>query len=345
MVQTGEKGIECPPPRGKSVPRHRGGASPARAPEVIAAGVALVAALAALLWGCSRGPERRSDAEVVVAEVDGTLVVLSDVKREILSMRGYAPSLEVKGPTRAEVSEAMRLLIERTIVLREGERLGVTVSEAVLEEEMMRIRGDFPPGGLEKALLQVGMDTGMWREQLRRSLLYRKSSEAIAASLATVTPQEVQAEFRKVGKPPLRPERIRVRQYLFDSAELASAARETLAKGGPPDGNGDVSIPGVDLGFFSREELPPELPEDLFRLMVGEVSEPAPREGSVSLFQVTERVAGGPQTLSTEEARIREELLAPRKEEAFRRWLSETTAQANVKVRAELLEKLAEGKT
>jgi len=29
----------------------------------------------------------------VVAEVNGTLVVLSDVKREILSMRGYTPSL------------------------------------------------------------------------------------------------------------------------------------------------------------------------------------------------------------------------------------------------------------
>jgi parvulin-like peptidyl-prolyl isomerase len=281
----------------------------------------------------------------VVAEVDGTPVVLSDVKREILAMRGYAPSLEAKGPTRTEVSEAMRLLIERAVVLREGERRGVAVSDAALEEEMMRIRGDFPPGGLEKVLLQVGMDTGMWREQLRRSLLYRKSSEAIASSLATVTPREVQAAFRKKGKPGTRPERIRVRQYLFDSAERASSAREALARGGSPDRSGDVGTSGVDLGFFSREELPPELPADLFRLMQGEVSEPVPREGSVSLFQVTERAAAGPQTREAEEARIREELLVPRREEAFRRWLSEATAQSRVKVRAELLEKLAEGKT
>ncbi|HEX9191377.1 MAG TPA: peptidylprolyl isomerase [Candidatus Deferrimicrobiaceae bacterium] len=314
-------------------------------PGRIAAGVAMVAALAALLWGCSRGPEKRSDAEVVVAEVDGTLIVLSEVKREILSMRGYTPSLEAKGPTRAEVAEAMRMLIERAIVLREGERRGVTVSDAALEEEMMRIRGDFPPGGLEKALLQVGMDTGMWRERLRGSLLYRKSAEAIAAPLVTVTPQEVQAAFRRMGKPGTRPERIRVRQYLFDSAELASSAREALAGGGSPDGSGDVEIPGVDLGFFSREELPPELPADLFRLMEGEVSAPVPREGTVSLFQVTEREAAGPQTLSTEETRIREELLVPRREEAFRRWLSEAAARSSVKVRAELLEKLAEGKT
>jgi foldase protein PrsA len=318
---------------GRNVLRHEG----------IAAGVALVAALAALLWGCSRGPEKKSDAEVVVAEVDGTLIVLSEVKREILSMRGYTPSLEARGPSRAEVSEAMRLLIERAIVLREGERRGVTVTDASLEEEMMRIRGDFPPGGLEKALLQVGMDTAMWREQLRRSLLYRSSAEAIAASLVTVTPLEVQAAFRRKGKPGNRPERIRVRQYLFDSPELASSARDALARGGSPDAGGDLSAAGVDLGFFSREELPPELPADLFRLMKGEVSDPVPGEGSVSLFQVTEREAPGPKTLETEEARIREEILVPRREEAFRQWLSGATARSSVRVRAELLEKLAGG--
>ena len=280
-----------------------------------------------------------------MAEVNGTLVVLSDVKREILSIRGYTPSLESKGPTRTEVSEAMRLLIERAIVLREGERRGVVVSDAALEEETMRIRGDFPPGGLEKALLQVGMDTGMWREQLRRSLLYRKSAEAIVASIATVTPQEVQAALSVRGKPGTRPERIRVRQYLFDSVEHASSAREALAGKASPDGSGDAATSGVDLGFFSREELPPELPADLFRLMEGEMSEPVSRDGSASLFQVTEREAAGPETAEAEEARIREELLVPRREEAFRRWLSEATAQASVKVRAELLEKLAEGKT
>ena len=308
----------------------------------IAAGVALIAALAALIWGCSRGPETRSDAEVIVAEVDGTLIVLSDVKSEILSLRGYTPSLEAKGPTRGEVSDAMRLLVDRTVVLREGERRGVAVSDAELEAEVMRIRQDFPPGGLEKALLQVGVDTKAWREQLRRSLLYRKSTEAIADSLATVTPQEVEAVFRKERKPGILPERIRVRQYLFDSQESARSARETLAKGGIPDGNGDSSA-GVDLGVFSRDDLPPELPQELFRLKEGGVSEPVAREDSVSLFQVTKRDPARAPTLQTEEARIREMILIPRREAAFREWLSATLAKSNVKVRAELLDKLTGG--
>jgi len=48
-------------------------------------------------------------------------------------MRGYAPSLEAKGPTRTESPSDAAALIERAVVLREGERRGVAVSDAALE--------------------------------------------------------------------------------------------------------------------------------------------------------------------------------------------------------------------
>ena len=307
--------------------------------------------VAALLWACSPAPSSRPDAEVVVAEVDGAPIVLKDVKNEILSMRGYTPSLEARGPSRGEVSEAVRRAIERTIVLREGQRRGVTLPAGSLEEEVMRFRADFPPGGLEKALLQAGMEPDAWREQLRRSLLYRRSADAIAASGATVTPQEVEAAFRKERNPATVPERIRLRQYLFDSAEGAAVAREKLRAGrrvggdaGDPGDPGDPSGEGVDLGFFRRDELPPELPAGVFDLPVGGVSEPVSVEGVTSLFQVTRREAARAQTLHGEEARIRESILAPRREAAFRRWLAQATSGAKVKVHAELLQKLVEGK-
>ena len=134
-----------------TAPGERGKASPAHA--VI--GFALVAVL---LWSCSPSRSNRSDAEVVVAEVDGAPVVLKDVKNEILSMRGYTPSIEARRPSRGEVSEAVRRAIERTIVLREGQRRGVALPAGALDEEVMRFRADFPPGGLEKALLQSGME-------------------------------------------------------------------------------------------------------------------------------------------------------------------------------------------
>jgi peptidyl-prolyl cis-trans isomerase D len=141
------------------------------------------------------------------------------------------------------------------------------------------------------------------------------------------------------------PERIRVRQYLFDSAERAAVARAKLQAGRPVGGDaGDRSVEGVDLGFFRRDELPPELPAGMFDLPEGGVGEPVPGEGVTSLFQVTRREAAREQTLRSEEARIRESILAPRREAAFRRWLAQATAEARVKVNAELLQKLVEEK-
>jgi hypothetical protein len=307
--------------------------------------VARFALVVAFLWGCSPAPSNRPDAEVVLAEVDGAPIVLKDVKNEILSMRGYTPSLEARGPSRGEVSEAVRRAIERTVVLREGERRGITLPAGSLEEEVMRFRADFPPGGLEKALLQAGMEPEAWREQLRRSLLYRRSADAIAAAGATVTPQEVEAAFLKERRPLTVPERIRVRQYLFESAERAAAAREKLQSGEPVGGDaGDPSGEGVDLGFFHRDDLPPELPAGVFDLPEGGVSEPVAGDGVTSLFQVTRRETARAQTLRGEETSIRESLLAPRREAAYRRWLAQATAGAKVKVHAELLQKLVEEK-
>jgi len=322
----------CSPPPGRD---RRGGGKPS---------VVLVAVLAALMSACSREPSGRSDAEVVIAEVDNAAITLRDVRNEVLSMRGYAPSLEAKGAGRREVSEAIRLLVERSIVLREGERRGISVSSSELEEEVMRFRADFPPGGLEKALLQVGVDADTWREQLRRSLLYRKSASAVASSLASVAPGEVEEAYRKEGRQAPVPERIRIRQHLFDSMEAAAAARERILRSGGVEAEGDLAASGVDLGFFSKEDLPAELPPELFRLKEGDVSEPVLREGTASLFHVTGRETARVPSLRTEEGRIREAILSGRREAAFRQWLAQASAKPAVKVRSDLLEKLVEGK-
>jgi parvulin-like peptidyl-prolyl isomerase len=134
-----------------------------------------------------------------------------------------------------------------------------------------------------------------------------------------------------------------VRQYLFDSEPLAAAGRETLL-GGDASGRDSEPGAGVDLGFFSREELPAELPAGLFDLKEGEVSDPVPLEGMFSLFQVTQRDPAGGHTLESEEPRIRQSLLAARRETALRQWLTQASAKARIKVRGDLLEKLVEGK-
>lgn len=306
-------------------------------------------AIAFSLIACARKPDPPVDPDIVVATVNGARISLRDLKAGIAGIRGITPSVEVRQGTRTEVSRALRQLIERAVVLQEGARLGVEVTPAEVEEEIRRYRGDFPPGGLDKALLQGGIDAKEWREDLRESILYRKSVEAIARPLAEVDEEEVRKMYRERYEDGIRPERIRIRQFLFDSLEAAEAARRGLAEGASPDDLPErMSTPGgtpldIDLGFLSREELPEEVAGELFGLPAGGLSGIVRRDDTYSIFLVVGTSPGGPYSYADKEQELRRELLGRVREEAFRRWLDEEVAKAQVSVQEEIVAGLMGG--
>lgn len=311
--------------------------------------MASAAALAALLLSCSREPAPRPDADFAVAEVDGARITLKDLKNEIAARRGLTASFSAGSASRMEAQEALRVLIDRAVVLSEGERLGVSVTASEVEKEIERFRSDFPPGGLEKALHQAGMDMEAWREELTRSLLYRKTAGAIADSRVVVSQEEVEAAFRRRGGPLSRPERIRVRQYLFSSEENALGARRRIEDGETPEEilhrvtAGEAQPTVAELGEVTREDLPPEIAAELFSLKEGGVSGVVVREQSYSLFQVVLRSPAGTLTLAAATPEIREELRRARREEAFRSWLAAQVGKADIRVQEALLDRLAGG--
>lgn len=306
--------------------------------------------VAACLVSCATNPEPPSDSDVVVATVNGAPITLKDLKIEIARIRGVTPSVAARTGTRSEVSRALRQLIERAVVLKEGERLGVAVRQAEVEEEVRRYRADFPPGGLEKALLQGGVDAEVWQEGLRQSILYRKSVEAIARPLADVSEEEVKRVYRETYGKATRPERIRIRQFLFDSPETAARARGKLAEGASPDAvvnrfsTAEVAPLDIDLGYLTREELPEEVAEELFGLPAGGVSRVTRKDKTFSLFLVVRKSAPGPYSYAEKAPDIRRELLGQRREEAFRDWLEAEVGKAHVKIQEEIVAELMEGR-
>jgi parvulin-like peptidyl-prolyl isomerase len=306
--------------------------------------------VAACLVSCARGPDPPADSDVVVAMINGASITLKDLKTEIARIHGVTPSMAARSGTRAEVSRALRQLIERAVVLQEGKRLGVTVIGSEVEEEVKRYRSDFPAGGMERALLQEGIDEEEWREGIRLSLQYRKSAEAIARPLAKVTEEEVQRVFRERYGKATRPERIRVRQLLFDSRETAAKARETLPEGTSPDDvmerfSAGKSAPlDVDLGFLTREELTEAAAAELFGLPAGGVSRVIRKDTTYSVFLMVQRTPRGPYSYAEKAPQIRRELLDRHRENAFRKWLEAEVGNAEVKIHEEILAGLAEGR-
>jgi parvulin-like peptidyl-prolyl isomerase len=311
--------------------------------------LAAACVVVACFVSCAKNPAPPADSDVVVAAVNGAPINLKELKIEIARIRGVAPSAASPNGTRSEVSRALRQLVERAVVLQEGERIGVTVSGNEVEEEVRRYRADFPPGGMEKALLQEGIDAEEWREDLRRTIRYRKSVEAIAGPLAGVTEEEVQKGYRETFGMATRPERIQVRQLLFDSPEKAARARERMVQGASPDditkqfSTGETAPLDVDLGLLTRQELPEEIAAELFGLPVGGVSRVIRRDKTVSLFFIVQKSPPGAFSYAEKEPEIRRELLSRHREEAFRKWLDAQVGKADVRVEEKILAGLSEG--
>jgi parvulin-like peptidyl-prolyl isomerase len=316
---------------------------------VFSARIVLLASTAILLVACAREPANRTDADLVVARVNGTPVTLLELKEELAYGQGISRSAASQA-TAGEVSGALRRLLERAVVLREGSRLGVAASESEVEEEVRKYRADFPPGGLEKILLQQGIAMGEWRERMRQSLLYRKSTEAIANRLAAVTEEEVREAYRQRADRSGHPEQIQVRQLIFDSRENALLARAKILDGARLDdvilhGREGEPVPAfIDLGYLSRDDLPVEIADDLFRLPPGGVSGVVRRNRSYSLFLVVGTRKADPGSFQEAAPQIREGLLRGKQEATFRRWLEEKMATADIKVQERILEQIAEGK-
>lgn len=309
--------------------------------------VAAAALLGALLSSCARQSPPPPDDRIAVATVDGEPISLEELRIEIAMQRGISPATPARQGTGSEVSRALATLVERSVVLREGKRRGIGLSEAEVEEEVLRYRADFPPGGLEKTLLQEGIDGAQWRSALRRTLLYRKVSGEIAASLAAVSPQEVRAEFERRYRKAGRPEQVKVRQLLFDTRAGAEGARKKMLTGagvlaGTKEGEAGGPAAVLELGYLSREDLPKGLADELFRLPAGGVSGVVEADRSYSLLLVLEKRTAGTRSLSEMEGEIREGMLRERREEAFRKWLAGEVGRASVQVQEAILSRLAE---
>lgn len=306
---------------------------------------AVLATAAVLVLACSREQAKTNDADLVVARVNGTPISLRDLKEEMAPMQGLSYSTAAKG-TASEVSEALRRLLERTLVVQEGRRLGVTVSEAEMEQEIRRYRSDYPPGGLEKILLQRGIGMGEWRARMRQSLLYRKSADRVADRSAEVSENEVREVYRKQAEVPGHPEQIRVRQLIFDSEESALAARRRMRSDSPlgkavlREAGSEPPPEIVDLGYLSRDDLPGEIAEQLFRLPPGSVSDVVPRDKSFSLFLVVGKRDPRGSSFPEEAPGIREALLRRNREERLRAWIEETMQKADIQVQEMLLEQI-----
>jgi len=289
--------------------------------------------LTLLLAGCGTEPAAESKPLLKVADRKVS-------KGEFLAAfaRTLQPGQEVSATERQDLQRAfLTQLIDRELTLAEGRRRGITVTAEELAAEVEGYRRDFPQGGLETFLGERGMTLADWQAELATSLTQQKLIDQVVGDRSRVDAAEIDAYYQEHREEFDLPAQVRARQIMVadqaagdrllaqlrQGADFSALAREHSLS---PD-----ATVGGDLGFFSREEMPPAF-EVVFTLPVGKLSALVKSEYGYHLFLVEEKRPA--QRLSRQEAesQIRGRLEAERREELYQEWLEGLRGQMTISV-------------
>lgn len=246
--------------------------------------------------------------------------------------------------------EVARSMVDRVLLLREADRLGVEPDEAAVEADLER----------RKAITAASPDPDrarqMLRERLQADSVLSQLRERIENGAAAPRREAVEAYWREHPDKFTTPERVRLSVILLKVEPWASeavwrAAHEEalrlearLAAGASfaelaSLHSGDTSAAqGGDLGYVHRGMLSREAQEVVDGMSAGEISPPVRILQGIALFRLEERVPPVLNAFAQVEDRARELLHRELREQAWKDALDRLRADTPVELNEALIE-------
>jgi len=300
-----------------------------------------------LMVGCGLR-DKAGEADEVIATVDGSTVTLAEYKSAFEKLKSQLPkgdSLDPEGINTLKMN-LLNQLIEKKILIAESGKLGITVSEAEINDQINKIVGEYPDSDtFNSRMKEENIDIPSWKKEIEYQIMLDKLVKAVAGSDIVVTPEEVRKYYDEHLDQYNYPTRVRAFQIMLETKEQAQTILDEI-KGGAdfselaktysisPD-----SEKGGDLGFFSEDEMPPSF-SVVFTMKPGDLSGVVESEYGFHLFKIIDRREA--KMLSLEEARpeIEEKLKRLKSEEKYGAWFEQIRKDKKIEVNPSVLEKI-----
>lgn len=274
------------------------------------------------------------DAQVVAA-VGGEPIPMQAFERYLADNSGDGEEEEAE-QTNAIRSRLLDQMIEEQLVLRQAKGLGVTVSEAEIDDYLVQI--GVSEGGAEVA---GGEGKEAFRDKVRQGLVLQKVKDRAVLSKVEVTPGEVEDYLKKQPETARVPRSVVLRQILIDDKSLADrlaaqlardpARFEVLAR------ENSVAPDKGQARSYAEEQLPVELREALFQLDPGQASPVMENAGSYLIFQLVRKMEPRDADLTEVKRRIQLELFRKKGEQALERYIADLKKDTEIHVNRAVL--------
>lgn len=305
---------------------------------LVAAGVALLVA------SCTADVEEAIDDRPVI--MVGTRTVTVEEYRSALDRVLDDHGSEAEATEEEETAlkrDLVNRLVEEELILGEGGRLGVTVTDDEVSREVARLREESGDGsGFNTAVKEAYGSVEAWRAELGRKLLVRKVADRVVSDRVEVTEEDARAYYEDNSEEFNTPEMVRARMIVLADEEQARKVQRGLkpasfAAMAREFSLSPESVRGGDLGFFARGDMPVEFEEVVFDLTPGVVSDVVETPYGFHIFMVEEKRPAGEVPFEEARPRIVEALEKHAWEREFSEWVRELKAETKIVVKEDLL--------
>ncbi len=292
------------------------------------------------LGGCKEPPAPQVPP---LLEIGQRRVTLEQLEHEVKLDYPDLASLTENDLLRIKI-RLVQELIDRELIAAEAALLNIDISPDELDAAQAEVRGQYSPEEFSQFLHKQRKSPESWLAALRQRLLTAKVTAALVNQQPAIENEQLEAYYRAHKEDYRRPLEVRARQMLFHSREEAVKVRDLYREGTDfkalaqkfslsPDREN-----GGDLGYFAKGMLPPEFDDAIFRLPVGQISDPVASPYGYHLFLVERRRKAGVRPFAAVKDEIYEELRQQQEENIFHQWLETTRKSTVITVRWQLLD-------
>ena len=299
-----------------------------------------------------------TEAEIynkIVAIVNGDIITLYELNKRIREMTGKDPMWLRKYDKKHYeelCKKVLNMLIDNKLAESKAKELGIKVSESDIDNEIKRI--EEAQGITHEQFLNMlkahGLTYQEYREQIRKSIQRMQIMEFEVRQRIVISDKKIKQyyeehkdEFRKAAKVRIAsiflkvddPENAYEVQDVMRRAQVIISrikAGQDFSELAKRFSEGPEADNGGDLGYFTLDELDPQLREIIENMKVGEVKGPIIRPFGIQIIKLLDRQKAGVKPLEEVRDQIRRILYKKELEKRYSVWINELKKKAYIKI-------------
>jgi len=300
----------------------------------------IVAAAVLCLAACT---EKKKDGlgPDVVASVNGESISRIDFEGELArSVEGGEKLLEQVEPLKRATLESM---IERVLLLQTAKQLAVTVTDAEVDREVLRVSSDYPAAAFDAELAKRQLTMAEFKQKEAARLTVEKLFQEHVYPRVGLTEEEIRRYYEEHAEEFHEPEQVHAAQIVVKGLDEARRIQQQLRSGKKFADlarkyslSADAKV-GGDLGFFARGVMPPKFDEVTFKLATNQISDVVETEYGFHLFRILERRPARKRELAEVRREVETRLLEEKRVAAQESFLKALREKAQIQINEQAL--------